>query len=318
MASTEAEPAQDASSETDAQQSEPQQVAALAPQETQPDDTQTQAGSAAVTEEAEAADDRTQAEEEAATGESAETEGQGDLNASRGLDLSALNTDQSSTSETQTEAEPQAEVEPQPEPTGPNTDNATEPKFALSTPVIILPSINEDAAPALVQPTEDGLTLLQPGGGRVDGVVLDRITYGDLGQVQFSGRGTPGRFVRIYGNGQALQLVQVDADGTWSWSMPRPAAEQMKLFRFDQLDASGGVASRIETPFEYSSLSPQVLRERKVVIQKGDVLWRIAEQFYGEGIRYSMIYGANTQLIRDPDLIYPGQVFLIPELVDAN
>ena len=48
------------------------------------------------------------------------------------------------------------------------------------------------------------------------------------------------------------------------------------------------------------------------------MLLRIAEQFYGEGIRYSLIYGANTELIRDPDLIYPGQEFSIPELVDAN
>ena len=212
----------------------------------------------------------------------------------------------------QTQAEPAA---PRAEPLG----EASEPRFALSAPVIILPSTGgDDAAPALVQPGAEGLTLLQPGGGRVEGVVLDRISYGESGEVRFTGRGRPGRFVRIYGNAQPLDMVQVGAEGAWRWSMPRGAAERIKLFRFDQLDPGGNVASRIETPFEYSSLSPQVLRERKVVIQKGDVLWRIAEQFYGEGLRYSMIYGANSALIRDPDLIYPGQVFTIPELVDAN
>ena len=204
-------------------------------------------------------------------------------------------------------------------PSAPSVDSANEPRFALSAPVIILPSTgDEKAAPTLVQPDAEGLTLLQPGGGRVEGVVLDRITYGESGEVRFAGRGTPGRFVRIYGNAQPLDLTQVDSEGAWRWSMARAAAQQIKLFRFDQLDPGGNVASRIETPFEYSSLSPQVLRQRKVVIQRGDMLWRIAEQFYGEGIRYSMIYGANSALIRDPDLIYPGQVFTIPELVDAN
>ena len=48
------------------------------------------------------------------------------------------------------------------------------------------------------------------------------------------------------------------------------------------------------------------------------MLWRIAEQYYGAGIRYSVIYGANSKLIRDPDLIYPGQVFVVPELIDAD
>ena len=49
------------------------------------------------------------------------------------------------------------------------------------------------------------------------------------------------------------------------------------------------------------------------VVSRGDSLWRISRAAYGSGTRYSVILGANHQLIRDPNLIYPGQVFVLPE-----
>ncbi|SFC41464.1 LysM peptidoglycan-binding domain-containing protein [Devosia psychrophila] len=50
----------------------------------------------------------------------------------------------------------------------------------------------------------------------------------------------------------------------------------------------------------------------KAIIRRGDNLWTIARRVYGEGIRYTTIYEANTGQIRDPDRIYPGQVFELP------
>jgi len=48
------------------------------------------------------------------------------------------------------------------------------------------------------------------------------------------------------------------------------------------------------------------------IVSKGDSLWRISQRIYGRGVRYTVIYGANQKQIRDPDLIYPGQVFVLP------
>ncbi len=56
----------------------------------------------------------------------------------------------------------------------------------------------------------------------------------------------------------------------------------------------------------------------KVVIQPGDNLWNIARAIYGRGIRYTVIYEANRDQIRDPDLIYPGQVFTTPRLGEVD
>lgn len=44
----------------------------------------------------------------------------------------------------------------------------------------------------------------------------------------------------------------------------------------------------------------------------GDSLWRISRKIFGHGIRYTLIYEANASQIRDPNLIYPGQVFVVP------
>lgn len=49
-----------------------------------------------------------------------------------------------------------------------------------------------------------------------------------------------------------------------------------------------------------------------VIIRRGDTLWHISRRVYGRGIRYSTIYLANQDQIRNPDLIWPGQIFAVP------
>lgn len=51
---------------------------------------------------------------------------------------------------------------------------------------------------------------------------------------------------------------------------------------------------------------------RTATVSRGDSLWRISRRIYGHGIRYTVIYDANQEQIRNPDLIYPGQVFVLP------
>lgn len=50
-------------------------------------------------------------------------------------------------------------------------------------------------------------------------------------------------------------------------------------------------------------------------IQKGDTLWGISSEFYKDGSKYPLIVEANLEVIKDADLIYPGQAIRIPELV---
>ena len=70
-------------------------------------------------------------------------------------------------------------------------------------------------------------------------------------------------------------------------------------------DAAGAAAG--------SAMAGKVLHPSRVIIQPGDNLWTIARHIYGRGIQYTIIYEANRDQIRDPDLIYPGQVFATPK-----
>ena len=47
-------------------------------------------------------------------------------------------------------------------------------------------------------------------------------------------------------------------------------------------------------------------------VKKGDCLWKIAKKYYGSGAQYTKIYEANKDKIKNPNLIYPGQVLTIP------
>ncbi len=70
--------------------------------------------------------------------------------------------------------------------------------------------------------------------------------------------------------------------------------------------APGGIAGAPEAPA--SPATKAVI----VTVQPGYSLWRIARESYGEGILYVKVYEANKDQIRDPDLIYPGQIFTVP------
>jgi len=53
-------------------------------------------------------------------------------------------------------------------------------------------------------------------------------------------------------------------------------------------------------------------RARRCVVKRGDSLWRIAEKVYGDAFLWGKLFKANRSKIRDPNLIYPGQILNIP------
>lgn len=58
--------------------------------------------------------------------------------------------------------------------------------------------------------------------------------------------------------------------------------------------------------------SPAPSSNKSYTVVKGDCLWNIAKKFYGNGSKYTVIYNANKNKIKNPNLIYPGQVLTIP------
>ena len=95
----------------------------------------------------------------------------------------------------------------------------------------------------------------------------------------------------------------------------QPVAPGLHRLRVDQVLTDGTVVARVETPFSRAAAeeTERLVQPGSVVVQPGNSLWRISRRLYGKGVRYTVIYEANKGQIRDPDLIYPGQIFTVPQ-----
>ena len=311
------------------------------------------------------------------------------------------------------ESEAPAETE-----TTDETNDATETDIEVETAPTQTASTEapEDAAPAtVILADEDGVRVLQDGtpSAADPAVTIDTISYSSNGDVILGGRGQAGNFVRIYLDNQSIATSKISANGYWTLELS-DIEPGIYTLRVDELNATGDVVSRAETPFkreaaeelaelmapetepeepsvevpsqnvaeaqsaqadapssdapetaaetvadtgsdtapdtsvtqvevtvqaEVAELNPQdeqssdgetvateaqpadtafVLRTpsqtfRVRTVQPGSTLWAIAKESYGAGIEYFKVFEANKERIRDPDLIYPGQVFEIPD-----
>lgn len=171
---------------------------------------------------------------------------------------------------------------------------------------------------------------VQTNAPKVSDVIIDAISYDAEGEVLLSGRGVVDQHIRIYVDNKPVKTRSIEADGTWSMDLQEIDAG-VYILRIDQLDSDGVVTSRTETPFqketnqvakqmaalannEVADSTPQIgIGLSTVIIQPGYTLWAVARKTYGFGMQYVRIYHANKDQIRDPDLIYPGQIFKLPE-----
>ncbi|WP_348657341.1 LysM peptidoglycan-binding domain-containing protein [uncultured Sulfitobacter sp.] len=255
---------------------------------------------------------------------------------------------QQATSDTPAQATPLAETGTAVPVTG-TADGTASPAQGATTPnpTTDAPSLAERAAPSpettSPTPTEEAHTTAAPaqpsapapvlkstaeGVERLDtappqvmtNVALDTIGYSDQGDVQLAGRAQPDTSeVRVYLNNNAVISLPVDQEGRWRGDLPN-VDEGVYTLRVDELSRAGDVTSRVETPFKRES--PEVLAAATeglsgplsaVTVQKGDTLWAISRERYGDPLLYVKVFEANSGNIRDPDLIYPGQVFDLPE-----
>ncbi|PCJ68275.1 MAG: peptidoglycan-binding protein LysM [Rhodobiaceae bacterium] len=146
-------------------------------------------------------------------------------------------------------------------------------------------------------------------------LVLEAVDYDENGNVIISGIADPGATIQIYLNDSSIGSSVAGPDGHWELHPGGAVAPGVYAMRIDQLDAGGKVVARVEVPFErvVADEVRRQLAEGQVVIQPGNNLWNIARQLYGTGYRYTVIYQANRDQIRDPNLIYPGQILVTPK-----
>jgi hypothetical protein len=153
----------------------------------------------------------------------------------------------------------------------------------------------------------------KPGPGIKTGTLtLDVIDYDEEGRMTFAGRGEPGASLKIFADNNALDETIIDSKGNWRSRQNTVLEPGSYTLRLDQM-SDGKVTARIEAPFTRSPPLEKLKGDTFVVVQPGNSLWLIARRELGGGIRYSVIYDANKHQIKDPDLIYPGQVLAVPQ-----
>lgn len=84
---------------------------------------------------------------------------------------------------------------------------------------------------------------------------------------------------------------------------------QFKEFKFIKIREVVKAAPRVQ---QQSDRPETAATSNTYTVVKGDCLWKIAKRFYGSGAQYPKIFNANSPPIKNPNLIYPGQVFTIP------
>ena len=188
---------------------------------------------------------------------------------------------------------------------------------------------NKAEQPTILLADSEGVKVVQGGKAGpniMTDVMFDTINYSKDGDVAVTGRGTPESIVHFYLDNSPVASTAVDQTGYWSADLSDVEAGVYTL-RLDQLDQSGKVSSRIESPFKREDRSVLVdqmqdiaspARINVITVQPGNTLWAISRERYGRGILYVQVFDANKDKIRDPDLIYPGQIFDLPDSITVN
>lgn len=160
----------------------------------------------------------------------------------------------------------------------------------------------------------DGSTTILQGVSALSGnssLAIDAAEERIAGTLTFTGRALPHSRIRITLDGVALGETRAESDGRWSLQVPRSQRTGTGALAVEQIDATGAVLARIDVPLPASAVRPV---KGQVVVQRGDNLWQIAREIYGHGTSFTVIYEANRLKITDPNRIYPGQQFLLPQL----
>ncbi len=171
----------------------------------------------------------------------------------------------------------------------------------------------------MISPPSGASTLVQPptaaGSPKSNDLQLSTLDYDEKGNVTITGQAAAGATVRAYIDDKLAAEGTAGSDKHWRLVPTTPIAPGKHTVRLDRLGSDGKPMARLEMSFE-RMLPPAAQGDsaKQLSVVRGDNLWNIARAHYGEGWRYTVIFEANKSQIRDPDLIYPGQIFSIPKL----
>jgi nucleoid-associated protein YgaU len=152
------------------------------------------------------------------------------------------------------------------------------------------------------------------------------------------GSAQPNTTLRLYLNQADVAEAKTQSDGRWSLTIKSGISPGVYVIQADEINPSGAtVVASANTPFDYPDMptapalqaaaapasaepssppSPadpviQSVQTKRVVT--GHTLWALSKSYYGDPTRYPAIVEANRAQIHNPNVIFPGQVFVVPK-----
>ena len=199
----------------------------------------------------------------------------------------------------------------------PYTEDASEAATLLQAPEAI-----EETIEAPIEATEDEASTIaaadtEANTGVNPAPLMPRVTIRSLQALNpktfsVSGLAEGGASVELMVNGKMAAEAKPDDRAMYAMIVPiDPTQDRLRLKSILRDGANNQIASA-SINLTKSQLAEGLSGNALIVVQKGDALWRIAYKTYGAGIRYVDIVRQNSTKITDPDLIYPDQIFVIP------
>ncbi|MEN3930488.1 LysM peptidoglycan-binding domain-containing protein [Microvirga sp. W0021] len=166
-------------------------------------------------------------------------------------------------------------------------------------------------------------------------VQISTVETRNSGRLLVSGSAAPGASVKLYLNGTMVAPGGADSEGRVFFAIAKGMVPGDYVVRIDEVDpVSNAVKSKSEVKFNLPDINGRRVlagdgkagsaenSPAKVIVTAietetvgyGDSLWKISERRYGNGYLYLEIYDANLRKIKDPDVIYPGQILVLPPL----
>jgi nucleoid-associated protein YgaU len=210
---------------------------------------------------------------------------------------------------------------------------AAGPPEAKNTVVAAVPA-NPNAEPSAL-----GMrTLATPAPAAGSRVAIQSVEADAPGGLVAKGLAQPNTTLRLYLNQADLAEAKTQSDGRWSLTIKGGMSPGGYVIQADEINPSGAtVVASANTPFDYpdmpaapalqaaaapasaepsSTSSPadpviESVQTKRVVT--GHTLWALSKSYYGDPTRYPAIVEANRAQIHNPNVIFPGQVFVVPK-----
>jgi nucleoid-associated protein YgaU len=195
------------------------------------------------------------------------------------------------------------------------------------------------ANPKAAEPSALGMrTLATPAPASGARVAIQSVAADALGGLVARGSAQPNTALRLYLNQADVAEAKTQSDGRWSLTIKSGMSPGGYVIQADEINPSGAtVVASANTPFDYpdmpaapalqaaaapasaepsvspSPADPVIESVQTKRVATGHTLWALSKSYYGDPTRYPAIVEANRAQIHNPNVIFPGQVFVVPK-----